>query len=297
MVDIGIVGLDTSHGESFAKRLASHEEATLSAVWDGGSVRDESYTQSICDQYAARQYADPHEMIGDVDGVMILTVDWETHRTLAVPFLEAGIPTLIDKPIAGSKEDILAIGQAANETPLFGGSAVPYHSAITTFEPDCSSRALYCVGYDDPFYYGSHLIDTVCQIVDTDWATVSPANDPGRTVEIVFTDGTYVTVRLDSPGTKKQFSFLSVGNQTSVVEVGSEPADMDDMYRSYLDAYLEVIETRSTVTGKRVLDAASLLLGIDAALEYGQPITPNSRALAEHVVNGDAFLEAYSPYY
>lgn len=297
MVDIGIVGLDTSHGESFAKRLSDHEEATIRAVWDGGSVRDESYTQSICDQYGARQYAEPHEMVGDVDGVMILTVDWESHRPLAEPFLEAGLPTLIDKPIAGSLKDVQAIEEAAGETPLFGGSAVPFHSAVQAFDPDRESRALYCVGYDDPFYYGSHLVDTVCRIVDEDWATVSPANDPGRTVEIVFTDGTYVTVRLDSPGSEKQFSFLSIGNQTSPVEVGSKPTDMDDMYRSYLGAYLEIIETRSTAAGKRVLDAASLLLGIDAALEYGQPITPNSRALAEHVVEGDTFLEAYNPYY
>jgi len=296
MVDIGIVGLDTSHGESFADRISAHDRATVSAVWDGGSVRDDSFIEAFCEEYGARQYEDPEGMISEVDAVMILTVDWDTHRPLAVPFLEAGIPTLIDKPIAGTLGDIRALEASANGTPLFGGSAVPYHSKIRSFERDRSGRALYCVGYDDPFYYGPHLVDTVCRIIDEDWSTVSPADDPGRTVDVVFTDGTYVTLRLDSPRGEKQFSFLSIGNRTTLIEIGNGRAEMDDMYQHYLDAFLETIDGGRS-NGERILNAATLLLGIDAALEYGQPITPDSPILAEHAVEGDAFLEAYSPYY
>ncbi|MFC7230680.1 hypothetical protein ACFQMM_03415 [Saliphagus sp. GCM10025308] len=35
MVEIGIVGLDTSHAESYAMAIRNHPETSLAGVWDG----------------------------------------------------------------------------------------------------------------------------------------------------------------------------------------------------------------------------------------------------------------------
>lgn len=296
MVDIGIVGLDTSHAESFAETLSDRPAANLAGVWDGGDVRSESYARTFCERHEARRYDDPHEMGHDVDAAMVLTVNWDTHRDLAVPFLERGVPTLVDKPIAGNLDDIRAIEDAASGTPFFGGSAVPYHSAVRSFELNGDGRSLHCVGYDDPFYYGVHLVDSVCRIVDEDWTTVSPSDTPGQTVDVVFEDGTYVNLRLDSPGNEQQFAFLSIGNRSTVVEVGSEPADMDDMYRTYIDTFLDVVTGRRE-SDHRPLDAAKLLVGVHAALDGGRPVTPGCRLLSEQTIEGEPFLEEYAPYY
>ncbi|MFH1530200.1 MAG: Gfo/Idh/MocA family oxidoreductase [Pseudomonadota bacterium] len=43
---------------------------------------------------------DPLEMIGAVDGVLLARDDAEHHRTMAQPFLEAGLSVYIDKPLA-----------------------------------------------------------------------------------------------------------------------------------------------------------------------------------------------------
>lgn len=203
---------------------------------------------------------------------------------------------MVDKPIAGTLADVCAIERAADGAPFFGGSAVPYHSAVQSFDLNGDNRSLYCVGYDDPFYYGVHLVDTVCRIVDEDWMTVSPSDDPGQTVDVVFEDGTYATLRLDSPGDEQQFAFLSIGNRTTVVEVGSDPADMDDMYGSYIETFLRVV-TDSEGSDHRALDAAKLLLGVQAALERGCPITPDCRLLSEHTIDSQPFVEEYTPYY
>lgn len=296
MVDIGIVGLDTSHAESFAEVLNDHPTANLQAVWDSGGVRDEAYARSFCARHDAIRYDDPPEMADDVDAAMVLAVDWNAHRDLAVPLLENGVATLIDKPIAGRLVDVRAIREAASDTPLFGGSAVPYHSAVQSFVDESPDGPLYFVGYDDPFYYGCHLVDAVVQIVDADWATVSPADDPGRTVDVVFEDGTFVTLRLDSPKEDRQFAFLGIGNRTTVAEVGSEPADMRDMYESYIDTFLEAVaDGRSHAD--RVLDGGELLIAIDAAIEHGRTITPNCETLEEHAVDSRPFVADYAPYY
>lgn len=296
MVDIGIVGLDTSHGESFAKTLSEQSPARITGVWDGGDVRSESYTRTFCERHEAHRYDDPHEMSDDVDAVMVLTVNWDTHREIAVPFLESGVPTMVDKPIAGNLDDIRAIEDAVDGTPFFGGSAVPYHSAVRSYDLNADGRSLYCVGYDDPFYYGVHLVDTVCKIVDENWATVSPSDSPGQTVDVVFQDGTYVNLRFDSPSDEEQFAFLSIGNRSTVVEVGSDPDDMDDMYRTYIDTFLDVVTGRRE-SDCRSLDAAKLLVGVHAALDSGRPITPDCRVLSEHTIDGEPFLEEYAPYY
>ncbi|MFP9190119.1 Gfo/Idh/MocA family oxidoreductase [Natronosalvus vescus] len=297
MVEIGIVGLDTSHAEAYATSIRNHPTATLEAVWDGGDVRSDSYAEGFCDRNDAIQYSDPLEMADTVDAVMILTVDWNSHRDLAVPFLRRDVPTLIDKPIAGTLADVTAIRSAVETTPFFGGSAVPYHPSLRSFQANGDERTLYCVGYNDPFYYGCHVIDALSYLVNSHWASVMPADDPGKTVDIVFTDGTYATARLDDPSGYEQFTFFSVGDQTTVRDVGNSERDMAEMYYGYLDAFVEVVTGERESQSDRILDAATLLLAVNAALEEGQPITPECRNLAAYRANGRAFLEEYQPYY
>jgi len=42
----------------------------------------------------------PEEMIGAVDGILLARDDAERHETMARPFLEAGLPIYVDKPLA-----------------------------------------------------------------------------------------------------------------------------------------------------------------------------------------------------
>lgn len=48
----------------------------------------------------------PSEMIGQVDAVIIARDDWESHITLAIPFLRAGLTVFIDKPLSFSSEEL-----------------------------------------------------------------------------------------------------------------------------------------------------------------------------------------------
>lgn len=296
MPDIGIVGLDTSHAEAFAGAIDEHPSARLAAVWDGGDVRDAAYERTFCEEYGARSYEEPFGMTDAVDAVMILTVDWDSHRSLAVPFLECDVPTLIDKPIAGRVADVEAIRNVANGTALFGGSAVPYHPDIRTLSDAGIDGSLYCVGYDDPFYYGAHLVDTICLLVDAGWACVTPADDPGLTADVVFEDGTLATLRLDGSGDDDRFAFLGIGDRAAGVDIGGTRTEMEQMYRSYLETFLAVVDGEVDVT-RRLLDAAELGVALQAALRRDRPITPGCAVLADYHVDAQPFLDDYRPYY
>ena len=296
MIDVGIVGLDTSHPEAFAEQLDSHSGATVSAIWDDGSVRTPKYARDFCAQFSAKQYDEPMELLGKVDAVMVLAANWDTHRSLSVPFLNAGVPTLIDKPLAGHLSDVEAIADAAKDTPLFGGSAVPFHPLLAELPVNLDERTLYCAGYNDPFYYGAHIIDTARLLAGADWHTVEPSSGPGVTVEITFENNTQAVCRLDGPTEEAAFGVLDVADRTRVREISSDEHTLSEMYDEYIDEFLAVA-CGERDDSNRLTDSARLLLAVRAALEKNNRITPLSRELQQVRVNGRAFLENYTPYY
>ena len=51
-------------------------------------------------------YDRPEEMIGKVDAVIVATDDGNEHVDRCRPFVEAGIPMFIDKPLVNTEEDL-----------------------------------------------------------------------------------------------------------------------------------------------------------------------------------------------
>ena len=51
-------------------------------------------------------YDRPEEMIGNVDAVIVATDDGNEHIERCKPFIDAGIPMFIDKPLVNTEEDL-----------------------------------------------------------------------------------------------------------------------------------------------------------------------------------------------
>jgi predicted dehydrogenase len=294
MTDIGVVGLDTSHPESFARSIEEHDAAEISAVWDGGDVRDEEYAQEFCETHGGALCEEVEDVIPLVDAAMVLTVNWDTHAELAAEFLDAGVPTLVDKPVAGRLPDVETLADAAETTPLFGGSSIPYHPALADLPTGDPGRSLYCVGYNDPFYYGAHVLHVASSLAGADWYSVAPASDPGLTVDVLFENDAFATVRLDGvpPHEGGGFGFMSAGDRTESVLVDGDGDDRRRMYDSFVDAFVRCARGDAR-DNPPVLDAARLLLATHAALDADRPITPESPELREYHADGAAFLSEY----
>ena len=296
MVDIGVLGLDTSHPESFADILRQREDATLAAVWDGGDVRPDEYVEEFCRTHDATRHEEPATMVDAVDAAMVLTVNWETHLPLARPFLEAGVPTLVDKPLGGNLAAVEGVERAAENAPLFGGSAVPFHPDLRSLPTDADDRTLFAAGYNDYFYYHIHLADTARRIVDADWSRVDPTDDFGTTVRVTFADGTATVLRFDGSTDGGAFGVLDIADRTRAVEIPGTEAALDRMYEGYLDAFLDAARGERDDTDLLV-DSAKLALAVEAVLDREEAVTPDSDALAAVDCDGDEFLADYSPYY
>lgn len=297
MIDVGILGLDTSHAEKFAALIDDRPDATVAGVWDGGVVREESYVSAFCAEHGAVRYDRPDGMIGKVDVAMVLTADWDRHRPIAECFLKAGVPTCIDKPIAGRLGDIEELRATVERTgtPICGGSAVPYHPSIDGMRADAGSHDLFAAGYNGPFYYGVHLTDSARRVCGDNWTVIEPTSH-GSAITVTFADGSTATLRFDGPTNPSAFGFLDVGDTIRTARINGDETELERMYDPFLDSVLETARSERD-DADWLFDAATLLLGVQAALEHGTTVEPGSPELAAVREDGAAFAEGYEPLY
>jgi predicted dehydrogenase len=138
---LGMLGLGFSHPFAFARlwrddtlqpaagKPAAWRRASIAYIWDD----DPAAAQKFAAEFGSTAVASPAEVLaGGVDGVLIETKNGERAR-YAAPFLEAGVPTFIDKPICTTPEDLRTILGTAQRhgTPLFSTSSARYNPAIS----------------------------------------------------------------------------------------------------------------------------------------------------------------------
>jgi predicted dehydrogenase len=105
---VGVVGVGHL-GQHHARLLASMDDVELVGVCDTNGVR----AGEIAAKFGAPMFADSRELLCRVDAVVV-AVPTVAHRDVALPFLEAGIATLVEKPIASSVEDADRLVSAAD---------------------------------------------------------------------------------------------------------------------------------------------------------------------------------------
>jgi predicted dehydrogenase len=72
-------------------------EASVTHVWAQEQKIAAHIAKAACIQIVVDRYTD---MVGQVDGILLARDDAQTHYEFAAPFLEAGIPVYVDKPLA-----------------------------------------------------------------------------------------------------------------------------------------------------------------------------------------------------
>jgi predicted dehydrogenase len=143
VIRFGIVDCDTSHVVAFTQRL-NHLEIAEDQWVEGGRVvaavplpsahspeRVGPYTEQLRG-YGVEVLERPEDLLGRIDAVLLEANDGTVHRERAMPFLQAGLPVWIDKPLATTVEDARAIVAAAREhkAPLLSASSLRYDLAV-----------------------------------------------------------------------------------------------------------------------------------------------------------------------
>jgi predicted dehydrogenase len=107
---IGVIGVGHL-GKHHARLLAGGDGARLTAVVD----TDPERAAAAAGASGAQAFADYRELFDVVDAVTV-AVPTELHHAIALPFLERGIPVLVEKPITRTVAEADALIAAANRS-------------------------------------------------------------------------------------------------------------------------------------------------------------------------------------
>lgn len=210
--------------------------ARVTHVW----AQDSATAASI-----ARTARIPHvvtgltDMIGAVDAVILARDDPEKHREMAAPFIEAGIPVFIDKPLAYSREDLEWFsGQHAAGKFIMSCSSMRYACECRTARQELHTlgklELVTAVGKKDWKKYGVHLLEAIFGMLDDPEAgSVQHIGEPDREiVRIRLRTGTDLTLHLfaDITGT---FQVSLFGQQ------GWRLVDIRNSYSMFRDNLIE----------------------------------------------------------
>ena len=203
----GILGLDTSHAIAFTKLLNDTtakdrvEGCRVVAAYPKGSPdikssveRVPEYTKQV--KELGVEIVDSIEsLIAKVDVVFLETNDGRPHLEQVLPVLKARKPVFIDKPIAGSLADAVAIFDAANRNsvPVFSSSSLRFAEGAQALRDGKVGDVVGCDSYSpspleethpDLFWYGIHGVETLFTVMGAGCESVQRVNTPGTDVVV-----------------------------------------------------------------------------------------------------------------
>lgn len=227
VIRVGIIGLDTSHAIAFANALnAQSPPAELSgcrivAAYPHGSPDIESSTSRIpgyTEQIAGMGIqitGSIEELLDQVDCVLLETNDGRPHLEQALLVFEAGKPVFIDKPVAGSIADAIAIYRAAEHygVPVFSSSSLRWIGQASEVRLGSQGRVLGCETYSpcslepthpDLYWYGIHGVEALYSVMGPGCETVNRASTDDFELAVGVWDdgriGTYRGIRAGTSG-------------------------------------------------------------------------------------------------
>lgn len=205
----GLIGLDTSHVIAFTNLINAAKDPakdgdlaylTVVAGYPGGSpdvtashTRVEKFTNQLREK--GIEIVDSiSALLEKVDVVLLESVDGRPHLAQAIPVIKAGKPLFIDKPMAGSLTDVIAIFELAkrHKVPVFSSSSLRYMPGVAdarnnkqlgditgciTWGP-CSLEP----HHPDLFWYGVHGCEMLFTVMGPGCESVVRVHTPGADI-------------------------------------------------------------------------------------------------------------------
>lgn len=282
MLRIGMIGSENSHSKAVSKLINVDKKvrgAKVVVVWGETKAFAEETAEAGQIPTIVKKVED---MVGMVDGVMIDHRHGKYHLPAAMPFIDAGIPVFVDKPLCCS----LAEGKAflkkakAKKVPVTSFSSIPTQKAFGAFRDQVQAmegvRVLVSSGpvdlkskYGGIFFYGIHQVDAVLEVFGTDvtHAELCRSGESGVGV-LYYKDGRMATLNLVKGGST--FNFLAYGEKGAL---WCKPDRDENPYLTSTKTWLDMIKTgKEPIKHRRMVAPVAVLEALDKALKTGKKV-------------------------
>ena len=284
----GIIGLDTSHVVAFTKGLNDPKatgymaKVRVVAAYPGGSPdipssadRLEGFTKTLAGM-GVEIVDSIDELLKRVDVVLLESVDGRPHLEQVKPVLAAGKPVFIDKPVAGTLADAIAIYRLAekHQVPLFSSSSLRFSPGIYSLRNSeevgevrgamayspCSLEP----HHPDLFWYGVHGVESLFTVMGPGCETVTCVKTPGtHVVTGVWNDGRIGTFRGIRDG-KSGYGGVVFGSK-AIVPMGSYGG-----YTPLLEKIAEFFHTgKPPVSAEETINLFAFMEAADESVRQG----------------------------
>lgn len=295
MIRIGLVDFDTSHVEAFTKRfnhvgIAPWEWVSGARVVAGCPGDSEimperipGYTEKL-KKYGVEIVANPTDLLGKIDAVMIESQQGRRHLERARPFLEAGLPTFVDKPFAETLEQVdamIALAQKHN-APLLSCSALHYDPKIgqalarqrqmgKLLAVDVWGTAQCIEGNPGLLHYGIHRVQILYALLGAGCRRVQTMSSAENDVISGEWEDGYIGSLRGVHGGRYRFGFMAH------YERGSVPFHIRGhaYYRELLKAFVTMCETRKPAQDYALMrEVMAFIVSADRSEAQGGVVEP-----------------------
>jgi predicted dehydrogenase len=235
---------DLARQHNFPLYKSKLEGARVTHIWDP----DREAAELIAKICGIDKVVDEiEEMIGEIDGVIIADDTTMRHQRRAIPFLKAGLPTFVDKPLSPSIEEAEEIINLAKEynAPFMSCSALRYAKEVEEFLAKKEEIGEILTGNSicsgDLIFYGIHAMEQLYVCIGPGIRSVQNVGEEGRDIVIITKeDGRKFVLTV-----YKEISYLFQMNLYGTKgwrEIRVE--DSDYFYSNMLKAFLRMVETK-----------------------------------------------------
>ena len=191
----------------------------------------------------------PEEVIGQVDAVLIATDDGFDHVSRARPFVEAGLPVFVDKPLATGVGDLgTFIAWQKAGARILSSSGLRYAPELDACFGDRAGlgplRWVSSVTAKTWERYGIHALEPVFRLTGPGFASVRPETAPGLEVaHLTHRSGTQVTLPVIHDGAATFGTLHACG---LAGQVTLRFTDTYTTFRRQLCAYVDFLRTKQS---------------------------------------------------
>lgn len=286
---IGIIGAENSHTAGFGK-LFNIEKAfpgmEVHYVWG----ETEAFAKAAMEKGSIpNRVADPHEMLGKIDGLIVDHRHGKFHLEPAIPFVKAGIPTFIDKPFCYRAAE----GKAFLEMARKQGTPVTSYSSIAhSYETFAQKEDLKSMGainqvvrsgpvdlnseYGGIFFYGAHIVQPLLYLFEDRVAKVQVhQNGENSSASLIFNNGMLATLVFT---TKKYGWQTFVETEEGMVELKADIPEKKPA-KNYVDM-VEMFKTgKEPRSHESIVHGVAVLEALERSVASGQweQVTPNAK--------------------
>lgn len=231
---------------------------TITHAW----TQDPESTKRLCAACRIPHCTDDYlEFLGKVDAVIIARDDYETHFQMAQPFLEAGLPVFIDKPLSLDVSELRFFRPYLEKGQLMSCAGMRYSRELDEPRADLAAygrlkliRGAIVLSWEK---YGVHMLEAALAI--TPAHPVSVRMSPAEHASAVITLDDGVLLQIDALGEcARTFHLELFGTQrTGAFDI----TDNFSMFRRMLWQFVESIRTgEPAIPPERTLEIMRVLI-------------------------------------